>query len=162
MVASKTGIFDSQDNAGAIDAYRNRFLPALAEGAAFFKGNTLSSTTVSNLGKTFYDGYTSIDSTALIVERFGHSQFDAKRWLDMTHYSFPDFSVDKGKMKESVEILRGSGLVPKDYCVSRLWESGNAGINAVITFRRTPFHGNLSAHDAQAKKTSSLILSELW
>jgi hypothetical protein len=160
IIASRNGKFNDSNGS---DLFRNRFLPALVEGTAIFKSNTLSSSSSpdddskKNLIKVVDNSYE--DSVSLIMKRFGHRQFDAKRWLDMTQYSLPDMSVDARRMANAVQTLKRVGLVPGDYSVSQLWgESGCVEGQAAVSFRQ-PFS---PAGEEQKKKITSLMHSELW
>jgi hypothetical protein len=160
IVASNSGHFLSGQDHRAADMFRHRFLPALAEGAAFFKSNTLvnsskmrdiSSFSVDNTvieDNTGSDLQRDIqfdsnavcdDSVALIVKRFGHQQIDAQRWLDKTVYALPDMSVDAERMRRALHTLQKVGLVPEVYPVKQLW-GGAADVlcNDAISFRHGP------------------------
>lgn len=141
IVASNSGHFLSGQDCRATDMFRNRFLPALAEGAAFFKNNTLSlsssvprantgvttvpvassSASILNRDVQYDSNAVCDDSVSLIVKRFGHQQVDAQRWLEKTQYALPDMSVDAERMRRALQTLQGVGLVPESYPVKLLW-----------------------------------------
>jgi len=157
IVASNSGHFLSGHDRRAAEMFRHRFLPALAEGAAFFKTNTMqhhhTSISLADTGSAavvqekkresiirqdiqFDSNAVCDDSVSLIVKRFGHQQEDAQRWLDKTQYALPDMSVDAERMRRALQTLQKVGLVPDVYPVRRLW-GGAADVlcNDAVSFR---------------------------
>jgi len=162
IIASNSGHFLSGQDSRATEMFRNRFLPALAEGATFFKNNvTTSSSSGAGLRREVqYDSNAVCDdSVSLIVKRFGHKREDAQRWLQRTHYALPDMSVDAERMRRALSILQAVGLVPEVYPVRYLWgEKENVLCNDAISFR----HTSEAAHSKQSTLTaSSVIESEI-
>lgn len=163
--SSKNGIFQSPDGPSAIDAFRNRFLPALSEEALHFKLNTLSSSASLPSGSV-NEKNNDLDSVSLIAERFRHRPFDAQRWLDMTHYALPDMSVDAERMTLAVQTLKETGLIPSTYSVSQLWEGRDAvdKNNNAISFRHDAVTSLVtpSLQEDRKRRAISLMSSELW
>jgi hypothetical protein len=191
LVASNSGHFLSGEDSRATDMFRHRFLPALAEGAAFFKANTMAparpALTVGGAGASIlnrddvvvYDSDAVCDdSVSLIMKRFGHQKADAARWLERTQYALPDMSVDAERMRRALQTLQSVGLVPPDYPVRRLWggssDSGSSGDNTTtvhtpagvpcndaITFRHTAPTVLPSAMEDEKSKMDELTRSVL-
>lgn len=180
IVASNSGHFLSGKDNRATDMFRNRFLPALAEGAAFFKSNTstfkssvsqntsmpatagISGSLANMLGNKHYGDFQSLqfdsnamcdDSVSLIMKRFGHQQVDAQRWLDRTQYALPSMAVDAERMRRALQTLQAVGLVPEEYPVRKLWGGSSRSPTApeVLCNEAISFRQSSSSADTAAK-----------
>lgn len=162
LVASSSGDLLSGVDSRTADMFRHRFLPALAEGAAFFKANTAytaSTAAATSIGNpslesrapsvaddSRYDSDALCDdSVSLIMKRFGHKRNDAEDWLQRTRYALPDMSVDPEGMRRALKTLQGAGVVSRLHKAEMLWGQSEgsdqdtytaAACNRAISFRQ--------------------------